>query len=202
MRDDAFYAQEQWTFSKLTLQGGLRFDHAWSYSPPQQEGPTVFLPTPLIYPETPGVDSYKDITPRVAATYDLFGNGKTAIKANIGKYLESTITASNYGIQPDVAHHLERHAQLDRRQRHQVADCDLLNSAAQDPRSRRRLRRLLNLNFGKSVFSNTIDPHPPAGACARPTGLRRLGQRKCAEGVIEIGYVPVVQGFAVTDNSR
>jgi hypothetical protein len=26
MRDDAFYAQEQWTRGKLTLQGGLRFD--------------------------------------------------------------------------------------------------------------------------------------------------------------------------------
>ncbi len=139
MRDDAFYVQEQWTRSKLTLQGGLRFDRAWSYSPPQQEGPSVFLPTPLIYPETPGVDSYKDLTPRVAATYDLFGNGKTAIKANIGKYLESTITASNYGI----ANPTSRIAQNVTRNwtdsnRNFVADCDLLNPVAQDLSGARR----------------------------------------------------------------
>ena len=97
-------------------------------------------------PEDAGVDSYKDITPRVAATYDLFGNGKTAIKANIGKYLESTITASNYGI----ANPTSRIAQNVTRNwtdsnRNFVADCDLLNPAAQDLSAtrRRRLRRVL-----------------------------------------------------------
>ena len=33
MRNDAFYAQEQWTRGRLTLQGALRFDHAWSWAP-------------------------------------------------------------------------------------------------------------------------------------------------------------------------
>ena len=35
MRDDALYAQGQWTMSKLTLSGGIRFDRAWSWSPEQ-----------------------------------------------------------------------------------------------------------------------------------------------------------------------
>jgi hypothetical protein len=30
---------------------------------------------------------WKDVTPRIGAAYDLFGNGKTAIKVNLGKYL-------------------------------------------------------------------------------------------------------------------
>ncbi len=34
------------------------------------------------------MDSYKDITPRVGVAYDVFGNGKTALKFNLGKYLE------------------------------------------------------------------------------------------------------------------
>ncbi len=33
-RFDAFFAQDQWTMNKLTVQGALRYDHAWSYYPP------------------------------------------------------------------------------------------------------------------------------------------------------------------------
>ena len=207
MRDDAFYAQEQWTRNKLTLQGGLRFDRAWSYSPPQQEGPTVFLPTPLIYPETPGVDSYKDLTPRVAATYDLFGNGKTAIKANIGKYLESTITASNYGIANPTSRIISNVTRnWTDANGNFVADCDLLNSAAQDLRSRGGdvCGAYSNLNFGKNVFSNTIDPAILKGWGVRPSdwAFGVSVQQEIAPRVsIEIGYVRRwFQGFLVTDN--
>ncbi len=31
--------------------------------------------------------SMKDITPRLGASYDLFGTGKTALKASLGKYM-------------------------------------------------------------------------------------------------------------------
>jgi outer membrane receptor protein involved in Fe transport len=30
MRNDALFVQEQWTRGRLTVQGGLRFDRAWS----------------------------------------------------------------------------------------------------------------------------------------------------------------------------
>jgi outer membrane receptor protein involved in Fe transport len=35
-RSQALYAQEQWTLGRLTLQGAVRYDHAWSYFPDQQ----------------------------------------------------------------------------------------------------------------------------------------------------------------------
>ena len=47
----------------------------------------------LSEPLDPGYE-WKDLTPRLGVAYDLFGNGKTAVKFNIGKYLEA-ITASN-----------------------------------------------------------------------------------------------------------
>ena len=42
----------------------------------------------------PPATSWNDITPRLGVAYDLFGNGKTAVKFNLGKYLEA-ITATN-----------------------------------------------------------------------------------------------------------
>jgi hypothetical protein len=46
--------------------------------------------------ETRGVDSYKDITPRMGAVYDASGNGKTAIKMILGKYLEGAGVSGTY----------------------------------------------------------------------------------------------------------
>jgi hypothetical protein len=40
-------------------------------------GGVRFLPTVLSFPETKGVDSYKDLTPRGGVAIDLFGDGKT-----------------------------------------------------------------------------------------------------------------------------
>ncbi len=85
---DAIFAQEQWTMRRLTLQGALRFDVARSWFPAQKIGPTRFLPVAYDFPETKGVDSYKDITPRMGVAWDVFGTGKTAVKMNFGKYLE------------------------------------------------------------------------------------------------------------------
>src|SRR4029079_5501075 len=87
-RNMAFYVQDEWKLGRMTLQGALRFDRNWSFSPAQSSGPTNFLPTPINFPETPGVTGYKDLSPRGGAAFDLFGNGKTAVKLNFGKYLE------------------------------------------------------------------------------------------------------------------
>ena len=76
---DALFVQDQWTRERLTLQGAVRFDRARSWFPEQREGPSRFLPTPIIIPETRGVDSYKDITTRMGVAYDLFGTGRTAL---------------------------------------------------------------------------------------------------------------------------
>ncbi len=75
----AFYAQEQWTKDRLTLQAALRFDHAWSQFPEQTIGPSRWISSPIVLPAQGGIDSYNDISPRVGMAYDLFGNGKTSV---------------------------------------------------------------------------------------------------------------------------
>ena len=86
-RSDSIYVQDQWTLNRLTLQGALRYDHPWSWFPETVEPQSRFFPG-ATFPETDGVKGYHDLTPRVGAAYDLFGNGKTALKVNLGKYLE------------------------------------------------------------------------------------------------------------------
>src|SRR5215475_11311282 len=95
-RNMAFYVQDQWTHGRMTLQGALRFDRNWSFSPEEQIPASAFLATPLTFPQTPGVTGYLDLSPRGGLAYDVFGNGKTSLKVNFGKYLEPTSNNNNY----------------------------------------------------------------------------------------------------------
>jgi len=132
-----FFIQDSWTRSRLTLQGALRYDHASSYAPVEQNGTTrtSFLnPTAITIQKTPGVDAYNDLTPRVAAAYDLFGNGKTALKFNWGRYLayaanDPPYTSTNPGF--TVVRSVTNRGWTDSN-RNLAVDCDLLNPATQD----------------------------------------------------------------------
>jgi len=97
----AFYAQDQWTFGRATLQGALRYDRAWSWFPADHNGApetSVFNPQPITFLRTDGVTGYNDITPRLGLAYDLFGNGRTSLKVNAGKYLQAANNQENYTI--------------------------------------------------------------------------------------------------------
>jgi hypothetical protein len=52
VRYDAFYAQDQYTMGRVTLQGALRFDHAWSYFPDETIGGVRFLPGSLTFSQS------------------------------------------------------------------------------------------------------------------------------------------------------
>jgi hypothetical protein len=207
MRNHGLFVQHQWTLDRLTLQGALRFDHAASWAPEQTLGPQRFLPTPIGFPRTPLVDSYKDLTPRVAAAYDLFGTGKTAIKGTFGKYLEANTTGSNYAI----ANPTSRIAQNVSRawtdgNRNFVPDCDLLNPNVQDSLATGGdlCGAFTNRNFGTAIFSNSIDPDLLHGWGVRPSDWQfgvSIQQQILPRVSVEAGYIHrSFQGFTVTDN--
>jgi hypothetical protein len=161
------YAQDQWTTGRLTLQGGVRYDSLISTYPDQRVGGPgwPYLAEELFFPSrsTPGYE-WKDLTPRVGVAYDLFGNGKTAVRFNIGKYLEA-ITASNNDLDMNP---LIRTATNSTRgwvdaDRDFVPDCDLLNREANG-----ECARLDNQNLGRGVFTRSFDPDFVGGWGSRP----------------------------------
>jgi hypothetical protein len=161
VRYTALYAQEQWTRGRMTLQGALRFDHAWSYFLEQEVGPTRFLPVGLVFPRTPGVEGFHDLTPRVGLAYDLFGTGRTSIKVNVGRYLEAAAALGIYSAgNPVTRISTSASRTWTDANRNFVPDCDLLNPAAQNLTATGgdNCAALSDQNFGKAVFSNTIDP--------------------------------------------
>jgi hypothetical protein len=92
----ALYAQDRWTINRLSVQAGLRFEHLGDYFPEQRMGPNRFLPTALVFPAEDGPLSQKDLMPRVGATYDLLGNGKTALKFFVGRYVTTFNTVDEW----------------------------------------------------------------------------------------------------------
>ena len=135
-RYDAFYVQDQWTLSRLTLQGALRYEHAYSFFPEGMNGLTadsVFGGPAFTLPSAKGVTGYNDIAPRMGMAYDVFGNGKTAVKVNLSKYWQAT---ANDGIYIN-ANKASTFAQTANRawvdgNRNFTPDCDLQSPALQD----------------------------------------------------------------------
>jgi hypothetical protein len=83
------FAEDTWTIKRMTLNLGLRYDWFNSYVPSLVEGPGPNVPNRNItFPEVDNVPNWKNWSPRLGASWDLFGNGKTALKVSLGKYLE------------------------------------------------------------------------------------------------------------------
>ena len=87
---------------------------------------------------------YKDLSPRGGVAYDVFGNGKTAVKVNFGKYLEPTSNNNNYILSnPITPHRDDDGARVDRFQQQLRAGLQPAQSggAESDGVRRRYLRR-------------------------------------------------------------
>ena len=203
----SFFVQDQWTNRRLTLSGGLRYDHVWSHFPRQQLGPNPFFPTAVVYEPSDGV-SYNDITPRFGAAYDLFGNGKTAIKVNAGKYL---VAADGSSITGGLLNPLTRVSTTANRtwtdgNNNFRPDCDLLNPQAQDlrPVGGDLCGLSSNLNFGRPVFSITYDPETITGWGKRAYDWNfgvQVQQELLPRVSVNAGYFRRIFGnFFATDN--
>jgi hypothetical protein len=214
------YAQDQWTIGRLTLQGGVRYDRVSSWAPADGNGTTGtsrFNPQPIAFDRTVSVRGYNDITPRLGIAYDVFGTGKTAIKVNLGKYVEAATSDAIYSSNNPAARIITRVGSgagsaargWEDGNRNYVVDCNLLSPAAQDNRaSGGDLCAALggsNLNFGNAnPNTTTINPAILGGWGVRPHDWQfgASVQHELVSGLsVEAGYNRRWWGnFFVTDN--
>jgi hypothetical protein len=89
--DLGLYVQDSWTVARLTVNPGLRFEYFHGEVPEQSAPPGRFVPA-RHFDAIPNLPNWKNWAPRLGAAYDLFGQGRTAIKASIGKYLQQEAT--------------------------------------------------------------------------------------------------------------
>jgi hypothetical protein len=214
------FAQDQWTVGRLTLQGGLRYDRAWSWAPADGNGTTAtsrFNPQPISFERTVSVRGYNDITPRVGVAYDVLGNGRTALKVNFGKYVEAATSDVIYSSNNPAARIITRVGSgpgsaargWTDGNNNLVVDCDLLNPALQNNlTSGGDLCAALggvNLNFGNAnPNTTTINPDILGGWGVRPYDWQfgaSVQQEIVPRLSVEVGYFRRWWGnFFVTDN--
>jgi hypothetical protein len=201
------YAQDQWTIGRLTLQGALRFDRAWSWHPGGQSsiglGPSfvsklsntvtgpMWLAEPFVIPERrDSVTGYNDISPRVGAAYDVFGTGKTSLRVNWGKYLRAA-NAENTYLQRNPASTFQFNTTVNwtDTNNNRVVDCDLRNPDT--PSTGDVCGGWNNRDFGSALSANRVNPDIMSGWGIRPVDYQfnvSVQQEVLPRMSVEVGY--------------
>jgi hypothetical protein len=84
-RDFGIYAQDSWTLRRLTLNYGLRWETVKAQVLASESPAGRWAPA-RSFGEIENLPNWKDWAPRFAAVFDLFGNGKTALKYSLNRY--------------------------------------------------------------------------------------------------------------------
>jgi len=159
------YAQDRWTTRRLTLSGAVRLEiQSESYEPYTTPGPSPYLPNRV--PQSfagAQVASWRDIDPRIGVSYDLFGTGKTAVKASAARGVVQEGLNTAELLNPAVAISTSVARTVTDRNLDGLPDCDLTSSLANG-----ECGAWLTTGFGSQLPSTTQDPATLRGWNLRP----------------------------------
>src|SRR5687767_6988125 len=157
----ALYVQDRWTINRLSLQGGLRFEHLSDHFAEQQMFASRFVPTAVVFPEQDGPLSLNDLQPRFGVSYDVVGNGKTAMKFFMGRYVTTTNTVDEWLFYSPAGNGkfvTQTNRPWTDGNSNFVPECDLLNPVANG-----ECGAMSNPNFARGINPLTIDPDTTTG---------------------------------------
>jgi hypothetical protein len=214
--EGGIYVQDKWTIDRVTISAGVRYDWFNSSNPEYHLGPSILTPNRNY--DVPAFDTtrYKDFTPKIATAWDVFGDGKTALKVNYGKYvLGQALVVGGLASQPGYNVQLTSSRTWVDNDRDFVPDCDLTNKDAQGPTLTGAQRQVdtcnapvgANLNFYDSVLRPNLAVQDDAryGWGKRPYSWEFAvsGQQDVGHGVALYGGVfwRWFGNFLVTDNT-
>jgi hypothetical protein len=97
--DLGIYAQDTWTLKRATINAGLRWDYLNNEVLAQDASGGTWI-GPRHFDPLTNVPNYKDLSPRLGISYDLFGNGKTALKATLSRYVQTSTVGQARALNP------------------------------------------------------------------------------------------------------
>jgi hypothetical protein len=153
--DHGLFVQDRWTVKRLTLTLGLRYDYFHSFFPETKNGPAPFAPTRNItFAATDGV-RWHELQPRSGLVFDVFGDGKTALKVGLNRYLANQAIAGTFARELAPASRLvhSTNRSWNDANRNFVPDCNLLH-----PPANGECGAMSNANFGGTQLGATYDP--------------------------------------------
>ena len=191
------FAQDQWRIDRMTLNLGLRYEYVNARAP-AVDRPASLLADAASFPEVDCIPCWHDIYPRMAVAYDLFGNGKTAVKASIGKYASQVTGFGNtFGPASAVVNSTTR-AWTDTNGNF-YPDCDLRNPLASG-----ECAAMANQAFGQVQIRTNPDPNWITGWGKRAYAWEASASvdHELRPGMaVNVGYFRTWYGnFIVTDN--
>jgi len=172
--DHAVFVQDRWTAKRLTLTGGLRYSFLRIRYPDTVIGPGAFTPSRNIVIEGTNGATWHDLSPRSSLAYDVFGNGRTAVKVSLNHYLGAQDRSTVFGADASPVGRLitSTTRAWNDGNRNFVPDCDLVNPAANG-----ECGAMANTAFGSTQPGRAYDPDTLRGFD------KRVGNWQFAAGV-------------------
>jgi hypothetical protein len=157
--DLGYYVQDSWRINRLTLNLGMRVDNFRSMYEASANPAGRFVPA-RYFPERRNIPNWNnDFAPRLSFGYDLFGNGRTALKASWSKYYERLTGgfANNYA--PGVQNESRNWSDCDVVPGTSTCSTAVLATNGDDIAQLNEIGPSGTTNFGLTVGDRDMDPN-------------------------------------------